>query len=192
MLQAAEGAPLRTSGWPIGIVFENKDEFRPRPRADGIAAEITTEDSYDYWALRRNGDFYLFQTLSEDRSRRRGTILFDIRIMRVTETLLYCLRLYSHLGVSATDPVNIGIRHGLLRGRILGASGSRYMVREGPSTTEKEVYSEIHVSQSRIESDLVELVKALTKELFVLFDFFEVSDAVYSELVNNFVAGKVV
>ena len=191
LLQAAERAPIHTSGWPIGIVFENRDEFRPRPRADGIAAEITTEDSYDYWALRRNGDFYLFQTLSEDRSRKPGTILFDIRIMRVTETLLYCRRLYSHLGVSATDFVNIGIRHGLLSGRVLGAGGFRY-IHKGRSTSENEVYSEIHVSLSTIESDLVELVKALTRDLFILFDFFEVSDAIYSELVDNFVAGKIV
>lgn len=192
LLQAAERAQIRTSGWPIGVVFENRDEFRPRPRADGIAAEITTEDSYDYWALRRNGDFYLFQTLSEDRSARPGTILFDVRILRVTETLLYCRRLYSHLGVSATDLINIGIRHGLLKGRVLAAGGSRYFVHRGPSTTENEVYSEVRVSLSTIESDLVEVVKLLTRDLFMLFDFFEVSDAIYSELVNNFVAGRVV
>jgi hypothetical protein len=102
LLQAAERALIHTFGWPIGIVVHN--ERRPRPVSDGIIAEVPAPafNSYDYWALRRNGDFYLLQSLFED-DRTSGYIFYDTRIVRLTETLLYCARLYTQLGVQSAS-----------------------------------------------------------------------------------------
>ena len=42
-----------------------------------------------------------------------------------------------------------------------------------------------------IETQLVTLVKGFLAPLFMLFDFFEVGDQHYEEIVNGFVAGRV-
>jgi hypothetical protein len=76
LLAAVRHSEVRTFGWPIGVILESRDEYRPRSYRDGIRAEISIKNksrtSYDYWALRSNGDFYLLQSLFED-SRNRTT-----------------------------------------------------------------------------------------------------------------------
>lgn len=192
LLEAASQAEIRKFGWPIGIVFQNRDEFRPRPRADGIVAEIVSDHpSYDYWALRKDGDFYLLKSLFEDKREPRY-IFFNTRIVRVTEALLYCARLYLRLGVPSTAVVNISIRHGGLKGRTLTASSPSRSLDYDRTTSEDEVYSdEISVPLSGIESDLVSLVKRAVQPLFMVFDFFELDDTVYEDIVNKFVEGQV-
>jgi hypothetical protein len=59
------------------------------------------------------------------------------------------------------------------------------------STSEDESLVTLVASQSEIEGRLVELVKAVCAPLFALFNFFVVPDDVYTEKVNNFVAGRV-
>ena len=51
-----------------------------------------------------------------------------------------------------------------------------------------EMIIEFRISQ--IESDLVALVKKLTAPLFELFDYYEVSDSLYEQLVHNFTHGQ--
>ncbi len=109
LLEAAERAQIHTFGWPIGVVAPNGGG-RPRPTSDGIVAEVVFDDygSYDYWCLSRRGDFYLLKSLFEDK-RGTGTLFFSTRIVRVTETLLYCGRLYSRLNTPTTTAINIGL-----------------------------------------------------------------------------------
>src|SRR5207249_6676973 len=87
--EAAKAAEIRTFGWPIAV-YLNRDYARPKARADGIIAQIRTDtkQSYDYWSIRRNGDFYFVGSLFED-ERRPGFVFFNTRIVRVTEALLY-------------------------------------------------------------------------------------------------------
>jgi hypothetical protein len=120
--EAARRSTIDTFGWPIGVYLDNRDEFRPRPRTDGIVAEIAIEDrsSYDYWAIRRNGDFYSLSSLFEDR-RQAGRIFFDTRIVRTTEALLYCARLYSRLGVDQLSKVQFRLGFTGLKDRVLTA-----------------------------------------------------------------------
>lgn len=192
LLEAAKDAQIKTFGWPIGVVLDTRDEYRPRPTSDGIVAEIAVKDrkSYDYWSLRRNGDFYLLQSLFED-MQGTGQIYFNTRIVRMTEALLYCARLYSRLGIQSTTVVNIHVIHGGLTERVLSSAGGLRDLHWNYSTMEKEVPSEIAAPLSRIESDLVPLVKTLVHPLFMVFDFFDPSDGLYSNIVNNFVDGKV-
>ena len=65
LLNAVRKSEIHTFGWPIGVTLENRDEYKPRPYGDGIRAEVAIakeelsgRESYDYWAARRNGDFY--------------------------------------------------------------------------------------------------------------------------------------
>ena len=191
--EAAREAPIDTFGWPIAVYLGNRDEFRPRPRADGIVAEVAIEDrsSYDYWAIRRDGDFYLLASLFED-MRDPTKIFFNTRIVRVTETLLYCARLYARLNVDPTATVNTAIKHGGLSGRSIGPSNPNRHIRPYVPASEDETEVELKTSLQDIESNLVSLVKQVVAPILVLFDFFEVGDSVYEDIVNNFVAGRVV
>jgi len=193
LLEAAKEAQVHTFGWPIGVVLDAREEYRPRPTTDGIVAEIAAQDhrSYDYWALRRNGDFYLLKSLFEDMNQ-QSQIFFNTRIVRVTEALLYCARLYSRLGIEKTNVVNVCIVHGGLSGRVLSSAGGTRPLWQKYSTKENEVQANISVSLASIEADLVRLVKSLIQPLFTVFDFFEPADALYANIVNNFVEGRTI
>ena len=72
LLEAATLSQVPTHGWPIGIVL-SKSEWKPQPRIDGIATQAVVRHSnnynyytFDYWYLRKNGDFYLLKDLCED------------------------------------------------------------------------------------------------------------------------------
>ena len=188
---AAEAAPIHTFGWPVGV-YLHKEESKPRPRTDGIAAAIEGHGgaSYDYWAIRLNGDFYTRMCLFED-ERRENEVFFNTRIVRVTEAILYLLRLYSHLGADRTAMMSIRVRHGGLRGRTLTASSPNRNLHRSLSSGESESEAELKGSLDEFEANLVSKVKDILGPLFMLFDFFELSDQVYDDIVSRFVAGEV-
>ncbi len=190
--EAAEYAPIHTFGWPIAV-FLHRDGARPHPRADGIAAEISREGnhSYDYWALRRSGEFYWRGTLFED-DRSEGKIFFDTRIVRVTESFLYCGRLYSALGLDRQRTVTITVRHVGLKGRRLSsADPGRALRDERAPAYENESAVQMTIRLDQLDSELVVHVKEVLAPLFALFDFFVLSDRVYEDIANRFVAGHV-
>jgi len=181
LLRAAESASIHAFGWPIGVVLHT-EEGRPKPLSEGIVAEISsTESSYDYWALRTNGDFYFLGSLFED-ERTRDAMWFDTRIMRVTETFLFCYRLYKALGVSEESAVRISLRHGGLRGRVLNSARPSLWAFNRTSR-EEEIEWRGTITLGSLRGELRETVKAALDSLFVLFDFFEPPDQqVYSEV----------
>lgn len=196
LLQVANAAQIHTFGWPIGVVLNNREEFRPKPKADGIVAEIDAEDrsnvgarKYDYWTIRKDGSFYLLKSLFED-TREPNSIFFNTRIVRITEVLLYAVRLYTSLNVQPDSRLLMGFRHGGLKGRNISATSSRRLGIHGKAI-EDEVYTEFETVIERIEPDLVDLVQKITAPLFMVFDFFQIHKSILEEIVNNFVDGKV-
>ena len=190
--EAARLAPIETFGWPFALYLPT-DDGRPRPRADGIVAEIHREGvhkSYDYWAIHRNGDFFGMSSLFEDQ-RDPAAIFFNTRIVRVTECLLYCARFYGVLGVDRSTTVHVVVRHSGFGGRSLRAASLNRDIGLYRKTTENSVESEIALSLGDIEAGLVTAVKQLVSPLFVLFDFFELADPAYEDIVNRFVKGEV-
>jgi len=185
------------SGWPIGIVMENRDDWRPRPTSDGVEAEITIGDgapanavaddrrSYDFWKLFNNGRFYTLLSLVED-ERAPDSIWFEVRIRRVTEALLLIARIYRRLEASDADRVTVGIRHSGLAGRTLRAS-SRDRDMRPLTTTEDVVEGLITTSVAELESELVTHVKAIIEPLFVVFEVFSLGDSVLEHIVDEFV-----
>jgi hypothetical protein len=187
LLIAAEKAQIHTFGWPIGAVLSN---FRPRPFKDGIRAEIRIQNSmmtgrptYDYWALRSDGAFYLLQSLFED-DRGEKKIFFEIRIVRVTEALLYAARLYRNLGVPPDATVAFRVSHRGLAGRTLTSAGRRMFFPQ--SSEESEAQAETIVTLGTIGERLVEEVRQLLEPLFILFDFTRFDEGIYVEIVEEF------
>jgi hypothetical protein len=125
LVDAARASAISTFGWPIGVFVDN-DGSRPRPTGSGIFAEVefdrADERSFDLWELRTDGDFYTILSLFEDQRDRSDELFFNTRIVRVTEALLFCGRLYTNLGVNRDARVHMRIRHGGLRGRRLASS----------------------------------------------------------------------
>ncbi|HBN95718.1 MAG TPA: hypothetical protein DDZ66_05415 [Firmicutes bacterium] len=115
LLSAMTKAQILTFGWSIGVAFDSRtSEWAPSPSSEGVAAEISSSGfggSYDYWALKRDGDFFLPCGLFED-TQRENRRFIDTRINRVTEALLFCVWLYNELGVSTDVVVNMAVGHG--------------------------------------------------------------------------------
>lgn len=191
LLKNAEKATIKTFGWPIGVVLTGRDEYRPHPKTDGIVANINTGNHYDYWTIRKDGAFYLLKSLFED-TRNSDFIFFDTRIVRITETLLYAVRLYSGFGIPPNSRIIIGIKHSGLRNRVLASANPLRDWRIEHKSSEDEVYNEIDTTLEEIESNLVENVEKFTKELFIIFDYFELDKSVLEKIVNSFVEGKII
>lgn len=190
--EAARTSEIRTFGWPIGVYMTNVEGCRAKPKVDGIVAKILLHDntSLDYWAIHRNGDYYLLKTIFED-DRDHSKLFFDTRIIRITETLLYCARLYNRLEIDPTTVVHIAIKHGGLKDRMMGvANRNRFMFREH-SCIEDEAESSISTTLSGLETNLVDLVKQFTLPLFTLFNFFEIDDGIHDEIINAYVQGRI-
>jgi hypothetical protein len=194
LLNAVRLSEIRTFGWPIGITLENREEYRPRPNKDGIRAEVSIAEgdrtSFDYWAAKTNGDFYLLQSLFED-SRKPNQIFFDTRIVRVTECLMFIENLYGKLGVPPDAKVAIQITHRGLKGRELSsASSNRHMFSRGP-TDEDESTSEITTILGAMNETRVDDVRKLVGPMFMLFNFMEFNLSIYDDIVRNFERGIV-
>jgi hypothetical protein len=197
LLNSVRLSEIKTFGWPIGILLENRNEFRPRPMADGIIAEVVTagkgmsgSPSYDYWAARTNGDFYLLQSLFED-ERSASKLFFDTRIVRVTESLLFGANFYRNLGVAEAADISLRISHRGLAGRhLIAASPNRYT---SPANAATESVSETQIVSAlgQIRPRLVDLVIQICAPLFMLFDFKQFDRKVYEQIVVDFVAGKI-
>ncbi len=184
LLRVAEQAQIHTFGWPIGVVLHN--ELAPRPVADGIVADVpaSTINSYDYWTIRKDGAFYLLQSLFEDH-RRPGEIFFDTRVVRITEALLYCARLYTRMGVPGSARIFFGVRHTGLKDRVLSSSAGRAMFER--KSAEDEIYTETEFDLSSVDSRIVELVRELLEPLFEIFNFYRAGPERYAQIVNGFV-----
>lgn len=192
LLNAVKQSEIRTFGWPIGVTLENREEYRPRPYKDGIKAEISIAEgdrkSFDCWAARSNGDFYLLQSLFED-SRMPNRIFFDTRIVRVTESLMFIESFYGKLGVPPEARVGVKLTHHGLKGRELNsASSNRYMFSRGPAE-ENESTSEITTILGTMNQTRVDDVRKLVEPMFMLFNFMQFNASVYDDIVRNFERG---
>jgi hypothetical protein len=195
LLNSVKKAEIHTFGWPIAVTLENNEAYRPRPYNDGVRAEVSINDpdrkSYDYWAVRRTGDFYLLQSLFEDQRQSKNLIYFNTRMVRVTEALLFTGNFYENLGLPAEARVNIRVlHHGLINRTLVSSNPSRTL--SMPRTTRENVSeTEIIVAIGEIRSTLVDNVERILAPLFTLFDFMTFDRTIYEEIVRRFEAGHV-
>lgn len=197
LLDAVQNSEIKTFGWPIGVTLQSREEYRPRPTQDGIKAEVSiTRDqtsgrvSYDYWAMTRQGDFFLLQSLFED-MRGENLIFFNTRIVRVTEALLFASNLYNALGVSSGTKLKALIKHSGLAGRTLASSSPNRVLIENRVSHEPESETEFVVKVGQIRAEIVDRVIAVCEPMFALFDFAEFGRPIYEDIVHRFMAGVV-
>ncbi len=188
LLKLAKQIAILTFGWPIGVVLDTDQS--PKPVNDGIVAQISHESSYDYWALRNNGDFYALMSLFED-ERTSDAIYVNTRIVRVTETLMRCNSLYRAFGADSGSTIHVRIRHGGIINRTLTSAGMPRQIWATKNTTEDVVDTGVSFRLSDVNRSMVELVKEICAPLFILFDFAEIRHEQYEKIVSSFLSGKV-
>jgi MinD-like ATPase involved in chromosome partitioning or flagellar assembly len=201
LLSAAKQSQVRRLGWSIGVVLDNRDEYRPRPTNDGILAIVNAETPFSpgrlftYWALTKSGDFYTLISLSEDHrdeDRDRNAIYLDTRILRATEVLLHCANLYKVLGVEPSAHIQMEVSYGGLLGRALGTTDPFRFEVSGQNLIEGQVdVPPFTFRLGAVQAEMVELVKKLCQPLFVIFDYAEFADEIYTQIVMDFVNEKV-
>jgi hypothetical protein len=194
--QAVDASTICTFGWPIGVSSEQEGE-RTRPTAGGIVTEIAVKSGshgphYDYWNLQRSGDFYLLRSLFEDSRGKTEELFFNTRIVQVTEMLLFLARLYGQqLQLSGTTIVLVGMTHGGLAGRRFSYVGNPRYMRPNRVCSEPAIETALMTTVDELESRLVENVKELLSPVVTLFDFMEIPDSTWADIVERFVAGEV-
>ena len=195
LLNAVRKSEIHTFGWPIGVILENRDEHKPRPYGDGIRAEVSIakesfsgRQSYDYWAARRNGDFYLLQSLFED-MRDENLIFFNTRIVRVTEALMFASNLYKNLGAPPDTALSVRVSHRGLAGRTLTSVGRNRLMSPKVSH-EATTDSEIVIVLGTMQETLVDDVRRIVEPMFVLFEFQEFGEEIYTDIVRRFEKGE--
>jgi hypothetical protein len=101
------------------------------------------------------------------------------------------VRCKGHASIRCASNVHLNVRYGGIERRALTSSDpGRYLsqdYRSGVDEFEQEATFEL----SSVADELVEIVKHLTAPLFQLFDFFQLGDDIYKEIVDRFVQGKV-
>jgi hypothetical protein len=191
----ARKSTISTFGWSIGVFLDNRLGCTPTKDSSGIHAEIAIKDDeevlYDYWAIHHNGAFYLKKSLFEDR-RKPNQIFFNTRIIRITEVFMYINNLYSFFSVPSNEKIEVTIRHGGLKGRVLSSSSPSRSLLEKYKTEHDEVHTKIETTLDEINSNIVNVVEEFTKPLFVQFESFELPREVLEDIVVNFRNGKIV
>jgi len=173
--------------------MESRPEYKARPFGDGIRAEISIKEddrvSYDYWAARKNGDFYLMQSLFEDR-REENAVFFDTRISRVTETLMFIDRYYTALGAAPDARISVRFTHRGLAGRRLKSASVNRPLSTHPTAAEQVSETETVLVLGNIGAALVDEVQRVCAPMFMLFDFQELAIQVYEDIVRKFEKGQ--
>lgn len=190
LLRVAHSSMIDTFGWPIGIMNLTQNSMKPRPMRDGIVNTVIREGrSYDFWTLRQDGSFYLLQTLFED-SQGANELFFNTRIVRTTEMLMYLARLYEGLNVPENTTANFILRHVGLAGRRISATSNRLMLHSPGPASEEEIESTITIDLSTFDESLSQHVQDLLNPVFMIFDFFQLGQEMYDQIVTDFKQGR--
>ena len=166
------------------------------PTTDGIAATIALDsrEGFDYWKLKKAGDFYFIRNLKEDTHEKippNQFLFLDIQIWRIAEAILYCSNLCKELGLGSED-ISISIRYGGMAGRKLVMS---------PWTSAELSYERvcvedlIEISITKKAEELIPYYKDIVfdavRGLAIMFDFFEPARSMVESHLDRFLTSRV-
>ena len=187
LLIASRRAQVNEGRSLIGTVL-NDAPGSPKAMNDGIVASFSGFQSFVYWALAKNGDFYSLMSLQEDGLEPGDkAISLDGRILRTAEALLHCARLYEELGVPPDSHVEISIRYGGLQGRMLTSSQRFLAFTNGAQSLENTVSTSVVSTVREIDSQIVDLTRSLCEPIFVLFGFASFKREIYDIILSGFI-----
>lgn len=195
----AEKSECHNTGWPIGVTL-TRSEVAPYSTEDGIEAIIpsSSRSMFDYWSLKKKGDFYFVRTYEEDemptKSNKGKNILWmDMQIWRISELLLYCLNLGKELQLDFTNNIDIYISYNYLKDRVLACNNPRRLWLDSDLYICKSEIFEANVSRSLdyIKVNYKDLVFSMSSELASYFGRFNLERANCDEIVDEFLRSRV-
>lgn len=195
LLAIAEKAECRNTGWPIGVTM-TRPEYKPLPTTDGIVATIALDsrEGFDYWKLKKNGDFYFIRNFREDINEKvppNKFIFLDTQIWRIAEAILYCSNLCKELALSNAD-IAISIRYDGMAGRKLTMSPWSHAELSYERTCVEDI---IVVDIVRKSDELIpyykDIVYDAVRRVAVMFDFFEPARSMVESHLDRFLASRV-
>ncbi len=193
LTQAMYRSAIHTFGWPIApVVFSAGHE--PKPIQGGIEAHFKDPGHREYWSLKRTGEFYFLGELFEN-NRRPTHVFIDTRTNRITEAFLRIGKLYALLGVPNGEPIFLMIRHGNIKGKILGAGNTSRIFPVERKANVDEVKSEFALPLKEM-SDTESLKKNVHKaviDLSEMFQMFNPDKGSFTDpIVEAFLVGRII
>lgn len=192
LVPAMRSSAIHSFGWPIGIVLEGNEAYKPIYTQKGVRTTIDSKDgvfgpTFDFWELTKKGEFYLLKNLFEDR-RGKNILYCDVRIKRIAEALLRIGRLYSELGLSSTSSVGIKLLYNGLKGRQLSAAGSDLFIALPKKCSVENFEFKLQATVGDLTSNnyITDKTTEICSELFVLFDGTVLSEEVYKKVISQF------
>ena len=204
LLTAAEQAELRNTGWPLGAVLMGS-AHAPVPTADGIECRVHRDSNEggpgweDYWRFKNDGSYYIARVFEEEFrdpsfatsvGHPKRQLWFDVRVWRIAEVVLHSASLYRSLGIPPDEPYVLSVSHLGLMDREFWVSEGGYFVSRGKISKVESAPWTREVTQDLVQANLVDLVLAISKRLFVLFDFEEVPRETVVKLVTDFLQSR--
>ena len=104
--------------------------------------------------------------------------------------LMYLARLYEGLNVPENTTANFILRHVGLAGRHISAISNRLMLHSPGPASEEEIESTITIDLSTLDESLSQHVQNLLNPVFMIFDFFQLGQEMYDQIVTDFKQGR--
>ncbi len=186
LLDVLAASKTNRTGWDVGWI-PTREDIAPYPFQDGIEVWLAEDGGKgpghsDFWRAEKIGTFSLFRGYQEDEVefvQRHPKVQLDYSLVlwRVSEFLLYLESFAANLGVGRVS-ANVRVRWTGLENRQLG--NHKFMF--GPLLEEcichqSSVESSFHVADaSKIKKTLITDVRAITRPLLEVFDFFALTE----------------
>ena len=192
------------TGWPIWVDsrYFSKKTSKPYVYKHFWEASIAEFDSswyynLDFWRISPKGRFYLYRALQDDIGGSRvehthlKTFDFGLAVLRVAEVVAVAIAFAKALGANEESSVFFVFRWTKLKNRSLSSwaePGRHLSIKR--SAHQSEIISYVAVPVNVPKTALYSYVHEANKNVFELFDGFELSDSVTEDLVTKLLEKK--
>lgn len=185
LLEIIASSKTNRTGWDVGWI-PTREGIAAYPFQDGIEVWLAEDGGKgpghsDFWRAEKIGTFSLFRGYQEDEddfAQRHPNIQLDYSLVlwRISEFLLYLESFARNLGVGRLS-ANVRVRWTGLENRRLGHHKSMFGPLEERICRQSSVESSFHVADtSTVKKTLIADVRAITRRLFEVFDFFALTE----------------
>jgi hypothetical protein len=199
LLKTIDRSTVRHTGWPPFWV-PTRDEIRPKPIGQAIVCNLFSEKEWqadpahcDFWMVTKKARAVLIRGFQEDGmvgSIPRGTG-FDITlpVWRMGECILQASEFANRLGKPDSD-IEFQCEWRGLKGRILKSYTGNRMLFDRHKCESSNLKSKMTFKASDASNILPELLLPFLKDLYALFNFFELSKRLVDEEIQRLRSGR--
>ncbi len=192
---AAERAVRHSTGLPIGLTCIGDN--RVAADQDGLRMQYAFRDIspqllffFEDWFLHERGGFFLYRS-HDGAGQSPPYVSWTRRIWDIAEALDHCLALYEALDVDMQTEMHFSLTHeGLMDVPLICTDPHRMWIRDDVCKIE-QVNSSWNGTLATLQARRKELTLKLCQELFIRFDFCDLSDGVIAEVYDKYAKSRV-